>query len=57
VYNVLNLDCVLKIDLTERGNDENKRSIKNNRLIHENFKDAGPELQPAGVGLSNWIEA
>jgi hypothetical protein len=48
---------VLKIDSTERYNYENKRSIKNNRLIYKNKQDAWPELQLASMGMSNWFEA
>ena len=31
--------------------DESKRSIKNNRLIYTYQQNAGPELQPASLGL------
>jgi hypothetical protein len=48
---------VLKIDSTERYNYENKRSIKNNRLIYKNKQDARPELQLASMGMPDWREA
>jgi aspartyl aminopeptidase len=55
--NCINQGPVLKIDSTERYNYENKRSIKNNRLIYKNKQDAWLELQLASMGMSNWFEA
>jgi hypothetical protein len=48
---------VLKIDSTERYNYASKRRFKNYRLIYQNEQDAGPELQPASVGLPDWRQA
>jgi hypothetical protein len=48
---------VLKIDSTERYNYVSKRSKKDYRLINKNKQDAWPKLQPASVGLPDWLEA
>ena len=37
--------------------DASKRRFKNYRLIHKDEQDAWPELQPASMGMSNWVQA
>ena len=55
--NCTNRVDVLKINSTERYNYVSKRSKKDYRLINKNLKNARPKLQPASVGLPDWLEA